>query len=255
LITVRAELHTHTVLSPCAELEMLPPLIVMVAIERGINILAVTDHNATGNIEAVQKAAEGTGLTILPGMELQTREEVHVLCLFDTLEQAYSFQQLVDASLPDMENNPDFFGEQLFVDKNGDFVARENRLLVTSTNLSINQAWERVETLNGLMIPAHVDRQANGLLPTLGFVPADIPIKGLEISLNLRPDDAPKKFPQTRGFTLVQGGDAHWLDSLVGVNQFTIESPTTSELKLALERSNGRSVRILSNRLSEVDTN
>jgi len=90
---IRAELHVHTVLSPCAEIEMLPPLIVQEAVDREIQLIAITDHNATGNIAAVQKAAEGLPLTVLPGMELQTREEVHNLCLFETLEETAVFQE------------------------------------------------------------------------------------------------------------------------------------------------------------------
>ncbi|HZW04812.1 MAG TPA: PHP domain-containing protein, partial [Anaerolineaceae bacterium] len=87
----RAELHVHTVLSACAEIEMLPPLIVEEALAKGIDVIAITDHNTTGNVAAVQRAALGINLTVLPGMELQTREEVHVLCLFDTLDQAEAF--------------------------------------------------------------------------------------------------------------------------------------------------------------------
>jgi predicted transcriptional regulator len=100
LKTYRAELHVHTVLSPCAQVEMIPPLIVRSALENHINLIAITDHNHTANIGAVQKAASGTGLVVLPGIEIQTREEVHVVCLFDTLEQAQSFQAFVDQTLP-----------------------------------------------------------------------------------------------------------------------------------------------------------
>ncbi|HPO58953.1 MAG TPA: PHP domain-containing protein, partial [Anaerolineaceae bacterium] len=121
----RADLHVHTVLSPCADIEMQPPLIVSTALDRGIQILSITDHNATGNIAAVQKAADGTGLTILPGMELQTAEEVHCLCIFDTLEQAHALQAIVDRLLPPLANRPDYFGDQLYVDENGDFLGRE----------------------------------------------------------------------------------------------------------------------------------
>ena len=112
----RADLHVHTVLSPCAEVEMIPPLIVQEALERGIHLIAITDHNATGNIRAVMEAAQGTDLTVLPGMELQTREEVHLLCLFETIEQAETWQKVVDSILPDRSNNPEFFGEQFIVD-------------------------------------------------------------------------------------------------------------------------------------------
>jgi len=138
LDTFRADLHVHTVLSPCAEIEMIPPLIVQEALERGIRLIAITDHNASANVSAVQKAALETGLIILPGMELQTREEVHVLCLFDTQAQILAFQEFVDTCLPDMENNPEFFGIQLVVDANGELVQEEKRLLLTSTNISIN---------------------------------------------------------------------------------------------------------------------
>ena len=117
-----AELHVHTVLSPCAEVEMIPPFIVRTAVERGIHLIAVTDHNASANVAAVQQAAHGTNLTVLPGMELQTREEVHLLCLFDTLEQLAAWQATVDANLPDLENNIDYFGEQFVVDHTGDFI-------------------------------------------------------------------------------------------------------------------------------------
>jgi predicted metal-dependent phosphoesterase TrpH len=99
LKTYRAELHVHTALSPCAEVEMIPPLIVQEAQERGINLIAITDHNATANIAAVQKAAQGSDLVVLAGMELQTREEVHVLCLFDSLDQANEWQQTIDGLL------------------------------------------------------------------------------------------------------------------------------------------------------------
>ena len=104
-----AELHIHTVVSPCAGIEMIPPLIVQEALERGINFIAITDHNTTANVRAVQMAARGTDLTVLPGMELQTKEEVHLLCLFDTLDQAEAWQALVRARMPPLENNIEFF--------------------------------------------------------------------------------------------------------------------------------------------------
>ena len=105
----RADLHVHTVLSPCAEVEMIPPLIVQKALEKNIDLIAITDHNTSANVGAVQKAAQGTGLTVLPGMEIQSREDVHLLTLFETLEALAAWQKEVDASLPDLPNEPDFF--------------------------------------------------------------------------------------------------------------------------------------------------
>lgn len=238
--TYIAELHSHTVLSPCAEVEMIPPLIVPTAIEKGINLLAVTDHNASANVIAVQQAAQDTGLIVLPGMELQTREEVHLLCLFDTREQLDAWQKLVDDHLPPLENDIDHFGEQFVVDETGEFIRREMRLLLTSADLSLEEAIGAVNAIEGLAIPAHVDRKANGLLEILGFVPADITIEALEISRHITVEAAPLRYPQIRGYPLIRDGDAHRLNEFLGVNEFLIESPTVAELKMALRRENGR---------------
>ena len=138
---------------------MIPPLIVDKALELGIQIIAITDHNASANVEAVMQAAQGTDLTVIPGMELQTNEEIHSLCLFETLEQLNKFQQVVDQTLPDFPNNVEFFGEQFVVDKEGEFIRREERLLINSTTMSINDAFQIVNDLDGLFIPAHVNRE------------------------------------------------------------------------------------------------
>jgi hypothetical protein len=244
LKTYRAELHVHTVLSPCAEVEMIPPLIVREALERGINLIAITDHNATANIVAVQKAATGTGLVVLPGMELQTREEVHVLCLFDSLEQVNEWQQIIDGLLPSIENRPDHFGEQFVVDETGDFIRREPRLLITSANISIDEASGKVTGMGGLMIPAHIDRRAFGLIAMLGFIPFDLSLEALEISRNITPAEAVSKFPQCASYPLLQGGDAHRLDEFLGVNQFELSSPTIAEIRLALRQQDGRGFKI-----------
>lgn len=248
--TYRAELHVHTVLSPCAQVEMIPPLIVSTALEHGISLIAITDHNATANIGAVQRAAQGTSLVVLPGMELQTREEVHILCLFDTLEQAKSLQKIVNQALPPIQNRPDFFGEQFIVDKTGRFLRREQRLLITSANLSLRQAWEIVTSLGGLFIPAHVNRKMFGLIQVLGLIPTDFPVEALEISRHISPSEALKAFPQIHGYPLLQNGDVHSLDELVGTMEFCIEIPTISELQQALHNQNGRSMKIITAEVS-----
>jgi 3',5'-nucleoside bisphosphate phosphatase len=241
----RAELHVHTLLSPCAEIEMIPPLIVQEALDRGIDLIAITDHNSSQNVAAVQKAAAGTGLAVLAGMELQTREEVHSLCLFDTLEQALAFEQWVKRGLPEIANRPDFFGEQFVVDETGDFIRREDQLLLVSTSYSIDEAYRQVEDLEGLFIPAHVNRTMFGLIPVLGIVPTSIPLEALEISRHLNPSEARRKYPQLGSYPLVQNGDAHRLDEFLGVNQFNIETRSISEMRLALQNTRGRSHQLL----------
>lgn len=245
LRTFRAELHVHTVLSPCAEVEMIPPLIVQQALENKIDIIAITDHNATANIRAVQKAAQGTGLIVLPGVELQTVEEVHSLCIFEDTSQAEVFQKIVSQALPPLKNDPEHFGEQFVVDETGDFIRREDQLLILSTEMSLSQAWRFVNEMGGIFLPAHVNRKAFGLLENLGFIPQDIPLPAVEISRHLKSDEAIQKFPQLFGYTLLKGGDAHRLDELAGFNQFSLVAPTFAEIKMAIHSFEGRSVKII----------
>lgn len=243
--TLRAEFHVHTVLSPCAEIEMIPPLIVDEALSRGIQWIAITDHNASANIEAVINAAKDTKLVVTPGMEVQTQEEIHSLCLFDTLDQIYAFQQFVNVKLPPLENQPDFFGEQLVVDENGDFIRKETRLLLNSAAISIREAWEKVQELHGLLIPAHIDRKAFGMIANLGLIPIDTPIEALEISRHLSPAAARSAFPQIGQIPLIRSGDAHRLEEFLGVNQLQVETPCVSELRKALAGLEDRSLTIL----------
>ncbi len=245
MIQVRAELHIHTVLSPCADLEMLPPLIVAECLERGIGLIAVTDHNASANIHAVQEAARGTGLVVLPGMEIQTCEDVHILCLFDTREQIRVWQQIVDASMPNLQLYPNYYGDQLVVNPAGEVISRDARELLSSTRLSITDVCEKVGELGGLAIPAHVNRSPNGLIPTLGRVPREIPFAVLEISRKIDPEIAVQMIPELKGYPLLLGGDAHRLDDLLGVNEFTVESLCIDEIKMALRGEDGRKFRIL----------
>ncbi len=219
---------------------MIPPLIVQEALEQGINLIAITDHNSTANIEAVMKAARETNLTVLPGMELQTIEEVHVLCLFDTLDQARAWNHIVSKYLPPTRNNPDYFGEQFIVDHTGEFIRREDQMLSISAELSLKKARELVNELGGLFIPAHVNRKAFGLLPVLGLIPVDTSIDGLEISRHITPDIAIATYPMIKGYPIIQSGDVHFLDDFFAPVWFEIEKPSIGEIRLALTGNDDR---------------
>lgn len=240
----RAELHVHTVLSPCADVEMIPPFIIETAIDHGINLIAITDHNASANIEAVQQAANGTGITILPGMELQTREEVHLLALFDTIRQVKAFQKIVDEHLPSQQNDPEHFGEQFVVDSTGDFIRREERLLINSTRIDLNQAVNNIHELDGLAIPAHINRKAFGLLEVLGFLPPEVAFDAVEVSrhVDIRKFLESQKIPIR--LPVIQSGDVHRLDEFMGRNYFEIETPTINEISMALHQNNDRKFRV-----------
>jgi hypothetical protein len=220
---------------------MIPPLIIQTAEEKGINLIAITDHNAIDNVQAVIQAAVGSTVHVLPGIELQTREEIHSICLFDRYENLVAFFSEIQNSFPKTPNNTDFFGEQFIVDATGDFIRRENRLLSTSSNLSLKDAWGVIKKHQGLLIPAHVNRKLFGLLPVLGFAPQDIELFIMEISRHLTPAQAKTQFPQLKEFSLIQSGDAHQLDEIIGCNQLTIRDYSLNEITLALKGIKGRS--------------
>jgi PHP family Zn ribbon phosphoesterase len=238
----RADLHVHTVLSPCADVEMIPPLIVQKALEKNIDLIAITDHNASANVAAVQKAAEGTGLTVLPGMEVQSREDVHLLTLFETLDELKTWQTEVDIALPPLPNQSAFFGEQFVVDETGEYIRTEERLLSTATHFSIDEIFERVDGLGGIVIPAHVERTSYGLFPTLGLISETWNVSALEISRNIAPERAARLFPALGKHSLIQGGDVHHLDGFLGTTIFTLNAPTLMEIRMAFKAIDGREV-------------
>jgi hypothetical protein len=221
---------------------MIPPLIVQAALEQKIDLIAITDHNASANVGAVLKAAQGTGLTILPGMEVQSREDVHLLTLFETLEALEAWQTVVDHALPDLPNQPDFFGEQFVVDETGEFLRNEPRLLSTATRFSIDEIFERVKRAEGIVVPAHVERTSYGLFPTLGLISEQWDVPALEISRYTTPEMAAVMFPALGRRALIQSGDVHRLDEFLGTTVFTLASPTLLEIRMAFNQIDGRDV-------------
>ncbi|MEW6441152.1 MAG: PHP domain-containing protein [bacterium] len=237
---VLADLHVHTVVSACAEVEMIPPLVVRRARELGVGLLAVTDHHSVENAGAVQEAAEPYGIRVLPGMEVQTREEVHVVCLFDELGQALGWQETIWSHLPDLPNRDEFFGPQYVVDATGEYVRTNERLLQTSTDLSFETVLERVQQQGGLALPAHVDRARFSLFANLGMIPLGVRLAGVEISPNISAAEAVRRFPSLAGLGMVQSGDAHRLDEMTNRTQFRLAALTVAELKMALGGEQGR---------------
>ena len=239
------DLHVHTVLSPCAEVEMIPPLIVERGRQLGLEIIGITDHNSSQNAAAVAEAAAGTGLTVLPGMEVHTREEVHLICLFDRLADALAWQETVFAALPDRDNDEAFFGAQYVVDATGVYEYTEQRMLSTATALSAEEVVEGVHALGGIVIAAHVDRPAFSLITNLGWVPPGLAIAGLEITRNADVAEAGARLPQTEGYGLLVSGDAHRLGEMTARTLFKVRGPEVAELALALSGTDGRRVEIL----------
>jgi PHP family Zn ribbon phosphoesterase len=232
-------------LSPCAEIEMIPPLIVQRALELSLGMIAVTDHHCAANVRAVIDAARHTGLVVLAGMEVQTREEVHMLCLFDTPEQDDQWQGAVWAALPRISNNAALFGEQYVVDGTGEYMYTEDRMLATSTSMSVEQVVAGVNGMGGMCLPAHIDRPSYSLLSNLGFVPSGLAIAGVELSHLTTPQKIVQLFPQLASYGMIMGGDAHRLAEMAALTQVQVEAATVSELRLALAAQGGRSCDIL----------
>ena len=237
-----ADLHIHTVLSACAEIEMIPDFILEQAQELGLGLIAVTDHNSAENAAAVFNAARGADITVLPGMEVQTREEAHMLCLFDTLEQVALWQEQVYAHLPRLKNKENVFGTQIVLDAQGEPIGTNDQLLATSTFFSLEEVVRRVQHLNGLCIPSHVDRPSYSIIANLGFIPPDLGIVGAEISHLIGPQEARARFPELGRYGLVASGDAHRLKEMSQRTTFKIAEPTVAELTLALAGAGDRGV-------------
>jgi PHP family Zn ribbon phosphoesterase len=235
-----ADLHVHTVLSACAEVEMIPPLILKQAERLGLSLIAITDHNACHNVEAVIEAADGTGVHVLPGMELQSKEEVHLLCLFDTVSQCQEWQREVFQRLPPLTNREKVFGAQYVVDSTGDFLWTEERLLAASVDMTLDRVISEVRDLGGMVIPAHVDRPSFSLLANLGFVPEGLAVDGLEVTPGFVPGSGFQQWPQLKAWCLIVNGDAHRLQQMQHRTLLKMSAPLVQEISLALQGLEGR---------------
>ena len=221
---------------------MIPPLITERSQRLGLGLIAITDHNACYNAEAVMKAAAGTGLHVLPGMELQTVEEVHMLCLFDTMAQCQKWQDEVCQKLPPLQNKEEVFGSQFVVDATGEWIRTEGRLLATSTEMTLEEVATKVHLLGGVVIPAHVDRPSFSLFSNLGFLPDHLQVDAMEVTSRFAPEVGLQQWPELRAASLVIGGDAHRLSEIQNRTLFKIASPAIEEISLAFRGEQGRKV-------------
>lgn len=236
-----ADLHVHTALSPCAEPSATPPNIISSAIERGMHMIAVTDHNSAENVEAMIRCGKRHGLKVIPGMEVTTAEEVHLVCLFGSAECALEMQKAVYASLPPGENLAEFFGRQSVMDEDGNETAECRKLLMGASGLPLDEVVRKVHELDGLVFAAHVDRPSFSVIANLGMVPPGANFDALEISAAVTSEEALAKFPQIAGWPLVTGSDAHVPEQIgSGPTLFLIEKLSIEEIRMALRGINER---------------
>lgn len=211
---IYTDFHIHTALSPCGDADMTPNNIVNMAIIKGLDAIAITDHNSVENALACMEVGKECGLLVIPGMELQTREEVHVVCLFPDIESALIFQDYVYSKLPPLKNNVKLFGEQLVLDRNDEIIYHNDRLLLSSADMTLRDAFNKVNELNGAFIPAHIDRDAYGIINTLGFIPDDIQIRTLEYKSAEGLRRLINSGIVKDGYNFIQSSDAHYLQDI-----------------------------------------
>jgi PHP family Zn ribbon phosphoesterase len=190
---------------------MTPGNIIKEALKLGLDCIAITDHNAAGNVEPALKIARNTDLIVIPGMELESVEEVHLLCYFPGLAEIKEWELTVQANLPLLYNDEEVFGYQLLTDESDDYIGKEERLLATATGLSISQVVEGVSSLGGIVIPAHVDKAVNSIIGQLGFLPPELDSCIIEISRNTAPLNFFKKYPGLKNLPYLRSSDSHYL--------------------------------------------
>jgi len=238
----RADLHVHTVLSPCGDIEMTPAFIIRRAKECGLHIVGITDHNSTLQCAEIRRIGEREGVFVLCGAEVTTNEEVHCLAFMEDFEKLSLFQEYLSRHLPPIRNKPDLFGYQLVVNEQEEVVDEAPYLLISALSQSMNQVEREVHRLGGLFIPAHIDKQKDSLLSQLGFVPPDLQADALEISYRTSPD----KFPQKqKKHNYISSSDAHYPEEFSRRQTiFHMEALTFDEVRKALHGKEGRSVEI-----------
>ncbi len=205
------DLHTHSALSPCADDDMTPNNMVNMAAMSGLSVLGVTDHNACANVRAAIAVGKAAGVIVVPGMELTTAEEIHVLCLFPDADAAEAFARAVYDALAPIENRADIFGNQLVMDENDEVVAREPRLLLTATSVGVYDVPAMVEPYGGVAVLAHIDRHANGVLGILADIDPGMGYRLAEVSRNASAADYAARYPFLR---FLSDSDAHTLADL-----------------------------------------
>ncbi len=215
------DFHIHSCLSPCGDMDMTPNNIVNMAALSGLNAIAVSDHNTVGNVKACMEVAKEVGITVIPGMEVETEEEVHILTLYPTIESAQEAALEVYKKLPSIKNRPEIFGEQAFMDSGDNITGYEEKLLISSAQMSMNYLFDVVKSVGGIYIPAHVDRHSYSVLTNLGFIPDDIDIKNIEIS---RMTQDVESFLTARDelkkYRIFRNSDAHYLQDIATPNAY-----------------------------------
>jgi PHP family Zn ribbon phosphoesterase len=238
----RCDLHIHTCLSPCAGLEMYPSALVGRAVAEKLDVIAICDHNASENVPHVIRAARGHKLVVLPGMEITSSEEVHLLALFDNMDGLRRLQDIVYSHLPGI-NDESRFGCQAIVNESDEVEGFNERLLIGATELALADLIRYLHTFGGLAVASHIDRESFSVISQLGFVDPEIPFDALEISGRTGLAGARRKYPGLAGYPFLTSSDAHRIEDIGSAyTEILLEKPSVQELKMAFSGQGGRRI-------------
>lgn len=221
-----ADLHIHSCLSPCGDNDMTPGNILGMAVVKGLEIVAISDHNAARNLPAAEKIAAAYGLLLVPAIEITTSEEVHMLGYFPDVQTAVDFGAMLKTHLPPKKNKPAFFGEQLVMNEDDEVIDHEDALLIGATDLSLEDCAAKVREVGGVPVPAHINRGSNGLLVNLGMMPPSPTFTTVEVWRHL-----PCPLEPMENKHVLHSSDAHYLQD-IQEPEFSLRLPEKSVASL-----------------------
>ncbi len=214
------DLHMHSCLSPCGDMDMTPNNIVGMSKLLGLDVIALTDHNSVLNCEAVMKLGKENDLCVIPGMELTTMEEIHVVCLFPTYEKALQWNEYVKAHQMQFKNRVDIYGRQVILDENDEEIGEVENLLILATEISVMDVKELVESYNGICYPAHINRDSMSIISSLGDIPPECGFKTAEVSSSGDIEKLKERYPILNDMLIVRDSDAHYLQNMRDAENF-----------------------------------
>ncbi len=239
---IKADLHVHTCLSPCAGLDMSPLGIVREALRKGLDLIGVCDHNSAENVLAVKKAGRQHGLLVIGGMEVSSSEEAHLLVFFELDDDLLGFQDYIYRNVKG-SNDERAFGQQVIADEEDGVTGFCDRLLIGATSLPVEQIIHQARSAKGesLVIAAHVDREAYSIIGQLGFIPPGLELDAVEVSRYTDVVEAVRRFPDCANYPVITGSDAHTAGD-IGTRAFylTVADGSIAEIKKALAGRDGR---------------
>ncbi len=207
------DLHIHSVLSPCADIMMTPGNIIKKAMEERISMISITDHNSIKNVKSTKKIAADKNIIVVPGIEVQSKEDIHLLSYFENLKDLNSYYEKIYDGLSNIKNDVEKFGHQIIVDKNDEFIGQEEKLLMNSTRYSINELVNLTNKFNGIPVPSHADRSF-GLIKNLGFIPEELDIKFIELNFNKTFSQYYTRYSYLKKYQLINNSDSHYLSQI-----------------------------------------